>query len=476
MQQHTLSRKRERVRERVSRQIERLFKNEALYWLHTHSNMTLRTPTLTAFRAAILHFLADPGSGDDARTYEHFDDGILLVENGKIAALGDAAQLLPTLQPDLPVTDYRGKLIVPGFIDTHLHFPQTDVIASAGNNLLDWLEHYTFPAERRFGNLEHSREVANFFCDELLRNGTTTALVFGTVHPESVEAIFEAAENRNMRLLAGKALMDRNCPDYLQDTPARAYSESSALIEKWNARARLNYAITPRFAPTSSEAQLAEIGRLAREHPDVHLQSHLAENLDEIAWVREVFPWSRSYLDVYDRYGLLRERAIYAHCIHLADDDRQRMASTGAAAAFCPTSNLYLGSGLFDIERADAAGMAFSVATDVGGGTSFNLLRTLGEAYKVAQMKNQRLTPLRAFYLVTLGAARVLHLDDRIGSFVTGREADFVVLDPRATPLTARRDVAATTLTERLRALMTLGDDRAVHETYILGKPAKLHA
>jgi guanine deaminase (EC 3.5.4.3) len=428
---------------------------------------------MRVFRASILHFLADPGRHDAPHSFEYFDDGVLLVDNGKVAALGPADYLLPTLPRDLPVTDHRGKLIVPGFIDTHIHFPQTDVIASAGDNLLDWLERYTFPAERSFGDPAHSREVARFFCDELLRNGTTTALVFGTVHPESVEAFFAEADARGLRMLAGKALMDRHCPDDLRDTPERAYSESAALIEKWNGRRRLNYAITPRFAPTSSAAQLDQIARLARAYPDVHIQSHLAENRDEIAWVKALFPASRSYLDVYDRYGLLRERAVYAHCIHLDDADRQRMATSGAAAAFCPTSNLYLGSGLFDLDRSDAAGMTFAIATDVGGGTSFSLLRTLGEAYKVAQLNGQRLTPLRAFYLVTLGAARALHLADRIGNFAIGNEADFVVLDPAATPLTARRSAGSHTLSERLRVLMTLGDDRAVHETCILGSPAK---
>jgi guanine deaminase len=271
-------------------------------------------------------------------------------------------------------------------------------------------------------------------------------------------------------MIAGKVLMDRNAPEGLRDSPASADRESRALLERWHGKDRLHYAITPRFAPTSSEAQLQAAGRLARDFPDAFIHSHLAENPDEIAWVRELFPASRSYLDVYDGYGLLRERAIYAHCIYLDAGDRRRMAESGAAAAFCPTSNLYLGSGLFDIAAADAAGMRFSTATDVGGGSSFSMLRTLDEARKVARLQGQDLSPLRAFYLATLGAARCLRLEDRIGRLAVGAEADFIVLDLKATELIARRTAAARTLSDVLRILMTLGDDRAVKATYILGR------
>jgi len=426
---------------------------------------------LTAHRASVLHFLDDPGDNDIPASFEYFADGLLLVSAGRIVGVGPAKDLLPTLPASATVIEHYDKLIVPGFIDTHIHYPQTDVIASAGKQLLDWLENYTFPAERKFMDAVHGDAVANFFCDELLRNGTTTALVFSTVHKASAEAFFTVASQRKLRMITGKVLMDRHCPDYLSDCPQSAYDDTCELIEKWNGVDRLSYAITPRFAITSTEAQLDAIAQLAKEYPDVYVQTHLAENLDEVAWVRELFPWSRSYLDVYDRYGLLRDRAIYAHCIHLDDADMQRMAATGAAAAFCPTSNLYLGSGLFDITRADAANMKFSIATDVGGGTSFSMLRTMGDAYKVAQMGRCTLTPLRSFYLATLAGARTLRLDDRIGSFISGREADFVVLDPYATPLTARRSASATNLTELLRVLITLGDDRAITQTYILGQP-----
>ena len=359
--------------------------------------------------------------------------------------------------------------MLPGFIDTHIHYPQSDVIAAGGRQLLDWLENYTFVEERRFADPEHAAEVAEFFLDELARNGTTTALVFCTVHPVSVDAFFAAAARRRLRMIAGKVLMDRNAPPALCDSPERADAESRALIERWHGRDRLLYAITPRFAPTSSEAQLQVAGQLAREFPDAFIHSHLAENHDEIRWVRELFPASRSYLDVYDRFGLLRERAVYAHCIYLDAADRRRMAQSGAAAAFCPTSNLYLGSGLFDIAAADAAGMRFSTATDVGGGTSFSMLRTLDEARKVARLQGQDLSPLRALYLATLGAARCLKVDDRIGRLEVGAEADFIVLDLEATALMARRGAAAATLSDALRILITLGDDRAIAATYILG-------
>jgi guanine deaminase len=427
--------------------------------------------TPTAFRATILHFLADPGAEDAAQSWQCFEDGVLIVQHGKVQAVGHARDLLPGIYGKVNVVDHSGRMIVPGLVDAHIHYPQLDVIASPGRQLLDWLKDYVFPSERRFIDFTYSREVADFFLEELLRNGTTTALVFGTVHKQSVEAFFEAAAARNLRMVAGKAMMDRNCPDSVRDTPESSYHDSAELIEKWNGRDRLNYAITPRFAATSSPSQLALAGKLAREHPTLHVHSHLAENTKEVAWVRELFPSHRSYLDVYDNFGLLRERAVFAHCIHLDDDDRRRMAESGAAAAFCPTSNLFLGSGLFDIVAADRAGMRFAVATDVGGGTSFSMLRTLSEAYKVAQMRGHFLSPLRAFYLVTLGGARALGLESCIGNFEPGKEADFIVLDMASTPLAARRARHAVTLSERLFALVMLGDDRAVVQTYVLGHP-----
>lgn len=426
--------------------------------------------TCSAHRGALLHFLADPGADDRADSFEYFEDGLLLIENGRIAAIGPAAALLPTLSTDIQITEHGDNILLPGFIDTHVHYPQTDVIASGGRGVLDWLEDYTFPAEQKFADAVHAQEVAEFFLDELARNGTTTALVFCTVHKQSVDKFFNVAAQRQLRMIAGKVMMDRHCPESLRDSAELGERESRELLERWHGQARLSYAITPRFAPTSTAAQLAAAGQLARQFPDAYIHSHLAENRDELAWVKQLFPSARSYLDVYDSVGLLRERAMYAHCIYLDAADRRRMAASGATAAFCPTSNLYLGSGLFDIAATDAAGMRFAIATDVGGGTSFSMLRTLGEAYKVSQMQGQRLSPLRAFYLATLGGARCLHLDTRIGNFSPGQEADFIVLDRHATPLLARRCAQVRTLNETLLILMTLGDDRAIAATYVLGR------
>jgi guanine deaminase len=423
-----------------------------------------------AHRGAILHFLSDPGSAGAPGSYEYFEDGVLLVDKGRVVAVGAAATLLPGLSSGFEVVNHSGHLLLPGFIDTHIHYPQTDVIASGGQDVLEWLENYTFKVERQFGDPVHARAVAELFLDELLRNGTTTALVFCTVHAASAEAFFQAARQRSLRMIAGKVLMDRNCPADLRDTAESGDRDSRRLIAEWHGRERLLYAITPRFAPASSPEQLAAAGQLAREFPEVLIQSHVAENVAEVAWAQELFPDARSYLDIYDRYGLVRERSIYAHCIHFDAADRRRMAQSGATAAFCPSSNLYLGSGLFDIAASDAAGMRFSIATDVGGGTSFSMLRTLGDAYKVSQSSGQHLPALRAFYLATRGAARALGLEGRIGSFSAGCEADFIALNLCAPGLLARRLSSSRTLEEKLLILMTLGDDRVVSATYILGE------
>jgi guanine deaminase len=428
---------------------------------------------LRAFRGTLVDFAGDPAELGE-RACRHVDDGVLVVRDGRVECAGPARDVLATLPADAEVTDHRGRLILPGFVDTHVHYAQTDMIGSYGEQLLTWLENYTFPTERHFDDADHAREVAQFFLQELLRNGTTTAMVFATVHRQSVDAIFEAAAALDLCLAAGKVMMDRNCPEFLRDTPASSYEDGCALIERWHGRGRLRYAVTPRFAPTSSDEQLALAGRLLDEYEGVHLQSHVAENPDEVRWVAQLFPWSRSYLDVYDRFGLLRGRAVFAHCIHLDDADRRRMAATGAAASFCATSNLFLGSGLFDPQRAAELGMRVGIGTDVGAGTSFSMLRTLDECYKVAQLGGHRLSPQRAFYLATLGGARSLALDDEIGSFEAGKAADFVVLDPQATPLLARRMARAGSLAEQLFLLMTLGDDRAVAATYVKGR--RVHA
>ena len=422
---------------------------------------------IQAYRASVLHFRADPALNEDAIAWHQ--DGLLVVEHGKVTAAGDYDALAATLPQDVAVTDYRGKVIMPGFIDTHLHFPQTDMIASPAPGLLPWLETYTFPTERQFGDPAHAREVAEFFLDQLLRCGTTTAMVYCTVHRESVDAFFEASQARNLRMAAGKILMDRNCPDFLCDTAEGGARETEELIRKWHGKGRNMYAITPRFAPTSTEAQLRLTGELAKAYPSTYIQTHVSENPDECKWVQSLFPNARSYLDVYDNFGLMRERAMYGHCIWLDDRDFARMAESGAAAAVCPTSNLFLGSGLFDFEKADRAQVALSLATDVGGGTSFSMLQTMNEAYKVARLKGSYLPAARMFYLATLGAARSMQLEGTIGNFVAGAEADFIVLDPKATPLLARRTERCNNLEELLFALALLGDDRAVHATYVCG-------
>jgi guanine deaminase len=383
---------------------------------------------------------------------------------------GDYQAIKPLLAPATEIVDYRGKLIMPGFIDTHIHFPQTDIIASPADGLLPWLNTHTFPAERAFSDPAHAAEVAEFFLDELVRCGTTTAMVYCTVHPSSVEAFFDASDKRNLRMVAGKALMDRNCPEYLRDTAEGGIRDSEQLLNKWHKRGRQLYAITPRFAATSSEAQLQLAGELARSHPDAFVQTHVAENTDEVTWIKELFPAARSYLDVYDGYGLLRARAMYAHCIWLDDADRRRMAEMQAAASVCATSNLFLGSGLFNIASADAARMPLTLGTDVGGGTSFSMLKTMSELYKVARMSGTHLPALRMFYLATLGGARGMQLEGTIGNFVPGAEADFIVLDPQATPLLARRAARTNSLEELLFAFALLGDDRAITATYAAGR------
>lgn len=428
-----------------------------------------------ALRADFLHCLRDPGlDGADTQAVEVMRDGLLLMHAGRIERLAPAAVMLPTLGPAVEIVDRRGLLAVPGFVDTHVHFPQVDVIASYGSQLLDWLERYTFPEERRFADAAHAQTAASFFLDRLLENGTTTASVFCTVHPGSVDAFFTASQARGLLMVAGKCLMDRHAPDGLRDDTLGGIEESRQLIERWHGQGRSRYSITVRFAVTSTPAQLAAAGQLAAAHPSVHVQSHVAENRDEVAWVARLFPERRSYLDVYDHYGLLRERAVYAHCIWLDDTDRARMAASGTAASFCPTSNLFIGSGLYDLPQAIAAGHRIGLGTDVGGGTSYSMLRTLAEAYKVQQLQGHSMHPAYALYLATLGGARSLYLDDRIGQFTPGRDADLVLLDPTATPLLARRTGLREDALDTFFALMTLGDDRAIRETWAAGR--RVHA
>ncbi|MGF1593037.1 MAG: guanine deaminase [Kiloniellaceae bacterium] len=431
------------------------------------------TAPTRALRGRLLSFSDDPAEAG-AAACSYIEDGIVLLGEGHILEVGEAAGLLPRIAGAVPVDHYPGQLVLPGFIDAHIHFPQTQVIASYGAQLMDWLERYALVEEQRFADPDHAARVASFFLDELARNGTTTAAVYGTVHPQSAEAFFAEAHRRNTRMIAGKVLMDRNAPEALTDSAERGYAESKALIERWHGLGRQLYAVTPRFAITSTEAQLEAAGALLREFPGCYLQTHLSENRREIETVRKLFPWAESYTAVYERFGLLGPRSLFGHCIHLDEGERLLLSGSGSVAVFCPTSNLFIGSGLFDMARARATAhpLRIALATDVGGGTSYSMLATLGEAYKVLQLQGQNLPALEAFHAVTLGNARALGLGDRIGALAPGLEADIVVLDPRATPAMAHRAERVETLEEELFLLMTLGDDRAVAATYIAGERA----
>ncbi len=427
------------------------------------------TSPVKAYRAAILHSIADPAVVGVEQSYEYFEDGLLVIDNGRVANVGHAADMLPSLK-GVEITEYRDALITPGFIDTHIHYPQTGMIASYGEQLLDWLNTYTFPTEQQFTDKAHAADVAGIFLKELLRNGTTTALVFGTVHKQSVDAFFEAAEALNLRMIAGKVLMDRNAPDYLTDTAESGYADSKELIERWHGRGRLHYAVTPRFAPTSTPEQLTLAGKLLGEYPDLYMHTHLSENRKEIEWVKALFPERKGYLDVYDHYKLIGARSVFAHGVHLCDDECKRLAETGSAVAFCPTSNLFLGSGLFDLNKLEEHGVRVGLGTDVGAGTSFSQLQSLNEAYKVMQLQGKKLDPFKSLYLATLGGANALYLDDKLGNFESGKDADFVVLDYNATPLISYRMQQAKSLDEKLFALTMLGDDRAIKETFAAGQ------
>ena len=420
------------------------------------------------FRGTIVHIVGDPWA-DGGSALQCIDDGVIATVDGRIHTIGKADDLLARAEyADLECVNFGDKWLLPGFIDCHLHYPQSSMIASHGSQLLEWLEKYTFPAEIKFADLDHAQRIAAFFTQQLYMNGTTTAMVFATVHPHSADAMFEVAAEDNMRLITGKVMMDRNCPEPLQDTAAQSYEDSQRLIEKWHGHKRLQYAVTPRFAPTSTDEQLQFAGQLYAENDGVYVQSHVAENPQEVQWVAELFPWSRSYLDVYDHFGLLGDRAVYAHCIHLDNTDVQRMADTRTAMAFCPTSNLFLGSGLFDINAAVQRAVKVGLATDVGGGTSFSMMRTADEAYKVSQMNGQSVNAAQLLHAMTLGAAAALSLQDQIGNFEPGKEADFIVVDPAATPLMELRMDNADTMEEKLFAALLLGDDRCIDATYLM--------
>lgn len=422
--------------------------------------------TLQAFRGEILSVPRDPAS--DPTAVRHEPDGLLVIENGTIVARGPHATLVDRY-PGIPIEHLPG-LIVPGMVDAHVHYPQMDRIASHGGELLDWLERHIFPAEKAFADPAHAAEVAGAFCDELLRHGTTSALVYATVHAASVDALFDAALARDMRVTSGKVLMDLG-PEDLRDTLDTGRAETEALIARWRGRGRLGYAVTPRFALASTDAQLADAGALLARHPDVLLHTHLAENRRECDLVATRFPDSADYLDAYDRFGLVTARSVFAHGIHLPNRACARLAQTGAGVAVCPSSNLFLGSGFFDFAQAEAHGLRIGLATDVGAGTTLSMLRTAGVAYEAALMRGAKLDPFRALWMATAGSAALLHIEAAVGALEPGQEADFILLDETATPLLARRTRGAT-LAERLFALQVLGDDRAVRRTYLRGHRA----
>lgn len=399
----------------------------------------------------------------------YIEDGLLISESGKIKWFGpwDQGQ---ALHPGLSVEHYPDQLILPGFIDTHIHYPQTEMLGAYGEQLLEWLNTYTFPTEMQFSDANYAEQIAEFFVQELLKNGTTTALVFCSVHPQSVDALFQASARRNMRLIAGKVLMDRNAPDALCDTPETAYTDSKALIEKWHGNGRQLYAITPRFAPTSTPEQLLKAGQLKAEYPDVYVHTHLSENHNEIAWVKSLFPERQNYLDVYHHYGLTGSRSVFAHCVHLEDQEWQCLHDTDSAIAYCPSSNFFLGSGLFPLNKTWQHQVKVGLGTDVGAGTAFSQLSTLNQAYKMQQLQGSPLSAAEALYHVTLGAAKALDLHEKLGNFNVGKEADFIVCDLKATAIQELRQQRSRTIEDALFALMMMGDDRNIQACYVFGE------
>ncbi len=425
--------------------------------------------TATAIIGDIFTLVDDPAVVGAQDAHRYIPNGILLVEDGHIAAVGKRNELEPNLSEGTKLIDHTGALITPGFIDTHIHFPQIDMIASYGEQLLDWLENYTFPAEAQYADEAHAADAAQFFIRELLRNGTTSALVYGSVHAGAVDALFEEAHKHNMRLVAGKSLMDRNVPYDVRDTAESGDADSRWLADKWHGKGRLGYAVTPRFAPACSDEQLTRAGQMLQDYDGLLMHTHLSENTAEIDWVKELYPDASGYLDAYARFGLLTDRCVFAHCVHLSGEEFQRMGEAGAAIAYCPTSNLFLGSGLFHLKEAEKYGITVGMGTDVGAGTSFSMLQTLNEAYKIGQLRGNKLNPFKSFYLATLGGAKALHMADKVGSLEVGKEADFLVYNMAATPLLARRLKHCKTIEETLFVLSILGDDRCIAETWIAG-------
>ena len=414
----------------------------------------------------VLSYTDDPfATGPEAA--RHLTHGAVLVEAGRIAAVGEAAAL-KAAHPQATRHDYGRALISAGFVDAHVHYPQTAIIASWGKRLIDWLNQYTFPEEMRFADPAYAADIADRYLGLVAANGTTTVCSYATIHPESVDAIFQAAQGRGMRLYAGKTCMDRNAPEGLRDTPQSAYDDSKRLLQKWHGVDRLSYVITPRFSPTSTPEQLAALGQLWREYPDCLMQTHLSEQTDEIQWVKDLFPQSRDYLDTYEAQGLLREGALYGHAIHLTEREKARLIEAGASLIHCPTSNTFIGSGLFDMGLARQ--LRVGLATDTGGGSSFSMLRTMAAAYEVAQLRHASLHPSQLWWLATQGSARALHADHLIGNIAVGMEADLVVVDLASTAAIAQATARAEDIWQAIFPTIMMGDDRAIRATWVAGR------
>ncbi len=418
-------------------------------------------------KGRVLSFERSPLSGDPA-TAARLHEAVL-IRGGRIAALGEATALQHGA-PRAIVTDMGRALVTAGFVDAHVHYPQTAIIASWGARLIDWLNRYTFPEEARFSDPGHARATAERYLDLILACGTTTVASFCTSHPQSVEAFFEAARARGLRVAAGKTCMDRNAPENLRDTAQGAYDDSKALLARWHGTDRLSYVITPRFSPTSTPEQLAALGALWAEHPDCLMQTHLGEQTEEIAWVRTLYPRARDYLDTYEAYGLLGPRGLYGHAIHLEPRERARLREVGAALIHCPTSNSFIGSGLFDMGRSLAEGQRLGLASDIGGGSSFSMLRTMAAAYEIGQLSGQALHPAMLYWLATAGSAQAMHMGDRIGNIRPGMEADLIALDLASTAAIAQRAARADDLWEELFPTIMMGDDRAIRAVWIEGR------
>lgn len=419
----------------------------------------------------LLRFSGDPFGDDWSDVTHHIRHGGILIEDGRIARVAEAGALRQT-HPAVPVTDYGDALISAGFVDAHMHYPQTAIVASWGKRLIDWLNTYTFPEEMRFGDPAYASLVAGRTLDLALAHGTTTLASFCTIHPESVEAFFAAAEDRGMAVVAGKTCMDRNAPEGLRDTAQSAYDDSKRLADRWHGRGRATYAITPRFSPTSTPEQLAAMGALWAERPDCLMQTHLSEQTDEIAWVRSLYPQARDYLDTYEAHGLLGARGLYGHAIHLEPRERDRLRETGAGLVHCPTSNTFIGSGLFDMAGLRAEGQRVGLATDTGGGSSFSMLRTMAAAYEIGQLRGAPLHPAQLMWLATEGGAQVLHMEGRIGRIAPGAAADLTVIDLASTPAIAQRAAQARDIWDALFATIMMGDDRAIRAVWVAGTPA----